>query len=88
MEAEADELAAVLAGPAAPRDLEVDGVGDGSVTVSFLVYDSDPGVQAETTGYEISTNNGSSFATIADADAVRQQRARRHGHRPHQQAGL
>jgi titin len=64
VEAEA-ELAAVLAVPPAPRYLEIDGAGDGSVTVSFLVYDSDPGVQAEATGYEISTNNGSSFATIA-----------------------
>jgi hypothetical protein len=65
-EAEAEaELAAVLAVPPAPRYLEIDGAGDGSVTVSFLVYDSDPGVQAEATGYEISTNNGSSFATIA-----------------------
>ena len=64
VEAEA-ELAAVLAAPPAPDYLEVDTVGDGSVTVSFLVYDSDPGVEAEPTGYEISTNNGSSFAAFA-----------------------
>ena len=64
VEAEA-ELAAVLAPPPAPDYLEVDTVGDGSVTLSFLVYDSDPGIEADTTGYEISTNNGSSFAAFA-----------------------
>ena len=55
----------MLAPPPAPDYLEVDTVGDGSVTLSFLVYDSDPGIEADTTGYEISTNNGSSFAAFA-----------------------
>jgi hypothetical protein len=35
------------------------------VTVSFLVFGSDPGVEADATGYEISTDNGSSFSTFA-----------------------
>jgi titin len=56
---------AVLAVPPAPDYLEVDGVGDGSLTVSFLVYASEAGVQADATGYEISTDNGSNFAPLA-----------------------
>jgi titin len=59
------EVAAALAAPPAPEYLEVDRVGDGSVTVSFLVYESDPGVEAEATGYEISTDDGSTFVAFA-----------------------
>jgi hypothetical protein len=59
------EVAATLAAPPAPDYLEVDDVGDGSVTVSFLVYQSDPGVEADATGYEISTDNGSTWNAFA-----------------------
>jgi hypothetical protein len=59
------EVAAALTAPPAPEYLEVDSVGDGSLTVSFLVYESDPGVEADATGYEISTNNGSTYAALA-----------------------
>ena len=58
-------VAAALAAPPAPDYLEVDTVGDGSLTVSFLVYASDPGVEADATGYEISTDNGSTFVALA-----------------------
>ena len=59
------EVAAALTAPPAPDYLEVDSVGDGSLTVSFLVYESDPGVEADATGYEISTDNGSTYAALA-----------------------
>ena len=57
------EVASALAAPQAPEYLEVDRVGDGSVTVSFLTY-YDEGVDAETTGYEVSTDNGSTWGAL------------------------
>ena len=58
-------VAAALTAPVGPTNLEVDEVGDGFVTVSFLVGLYDPDVEAETTGYEISTNNGSTWGPLA-----------------------
>jgi LPXTG-motif cell wall-anchored protein len=58
------ELAAALSVPTAPRELGVYRVGDGSVTVDFLTGYYDPAVEAETTGYEISTNNGSTWGAL------------------------
>jgi hypothetical protein len=57
-------VVATLAAPPAPDYLEVDRVGDGSLTVSFLVYASEADVEADPTGYEISTDNGSNFAAF------------------------
>lgn len=62
---EAPVVAAALVAPPAPDELELDAVGDGSATVSFLVYESDPGVEDEPTGFEISTDAGANYAALA-----------------------
>jgi LPXTG-motif cell wall-anchored protein len=62
-DAVATEVAAALSVPAAPEELEVDRVGDGSVTVSFLTF-YDPDEEAETTGYEYSIDNGGSWKPL------------------------
>ncbi|TQN38096.1 hypothetical protein FHU33_4781 [Blastococcus colisei] len=56
-----DVVSAALTAPTAPRYLEVYEVGDGSVTLTFLLGYYDPAVEAETTGYEVSTDNGSTW---------------------------
>ncbi|SOE00233.1 fibronectin type III domain-containing protein [Blastococcus haudaquaticus] len=58
------EVAAALSVPAAPQYLEVDGVGDGTLDVSFLVGFYDADVESPTTGYEVSTDNGSTWAPL------------------------
>jgi titin len=60
----AEEVAAVLAVPSAPVEFEVVEVGDGFVTVGFQDGFYDPDVEAATTGYEISTDNGSTWGPL------------------------
>ena len=58
------EVAAVLAAPSAPVEFEVVEVGDGFVTVTFQDGFYDSSVEAETTGYEISTDDGSTWEPL------------------------
>ncbi len=59
-----EELAAALVAPDAPQELEVDGVDDGSVTLSFLEPYHDPDTQSAITGYEVSTDGGTTWAAL------------------------
>lgn len=58
------EVAAALSVPSAPSSLKATRVGDGSVNLWFLVF-RDPDVEAETTGYEVSTTNGSTWVPLS-----------------------
>ena len=58
------EVAAALSVPSAPGALEVHQVNDGSVDLSFLVL-HDPDVEAVTTGYEVSSDNGSTWTPLS-----------------------
>jgi len=59
-----EEVAAALSVPSAPEALDVEEVGDGSVTLVFEVY-YDADTEAPTTGYEVSTNNGVNWSSLA-----------------------
>lgn len=58
------QVAASLSVPNAPTDFQISGVGDGSVGVWFRAGAYDPAVQDATTGYQISTDGGTTWTAL------------------------